>query len=86
MLKSGFDAPNLFIQPAILVRAWALGEPWENLVEKTDFAPGDFARLIMRTADNLRQIARLSDTFPVIAATARKAQQLILKEPVVTTL
>jgi len=40
--------------------------------------------LILRTAENLRQITKLSDTFPEIAKTAKEAIELILKEPVVT--
>jgi len=84
MLKKGFDAPNLYIQPSLLLYAWAHDEPWEDLVTKSDFAQGDFARLILRTSDNLRQITKLEETFPVIAKTAREAMDLILKEPVVT--
>ncbi len=84
LLKQGFDAPNLFIQPSLLLYSWAHDEPWENLVTQSYFAEGDFARLILRTGDNLRQITKLEETFPVIAKTAREAINLILKEPVVT--
>jgi superfamily II RNA helicase len=84
MLKKGFDAPNLFIQPSLLIFLWAHDEPWENLVTRSDFVEGDFARLILRTGDNLRQISKLEKIFPVIAKTARDAIDLILKEPVVT--
>ncbi|MCD4720281.1 MAG: ATP-dependent DNA helicase, partial [Desulfobacula sp.] len=84
MLKKGFDAPNLFIQPSLLLYSWAHDEPWENLVTQSDFAEGDFARLILRTGDNLRQISKLEKTFPIIAKTAREAIDLILKEPIVT--
>lgn len=84
MLTHGFDAPNLFIQPGLLVYAWALGEPWETLVTSSDYGPGDFARLNLRTADNLRQISKLKETFPEIAGTAQKAIPLLLKEPIVT--
>ena len=84
LLKNGFEAPNLFIQPSMLMYFWAHDEPWENLVNQSDLAPGDFARLILRTGENLRQISKLEDTFPVIARTAKDAIGLILKEPVVT--
>ena len=84
MLKQGFDAPNLFIQPSMLLYSWAHDEPWEDLVTRSDFAQGDFARLILRTGDNLRQISKLEETFPIIAKTAKDAIDLILKEPVVT--
>jgi len=84
LLKKGFPAPNLYIQPAALLYAWAHGEDWDDLMVGSVFAEGDFARLILRTAENLRQITKLSDTFPEIAKTAKEAIELILKEPVVT--
>ena len=84
MLKKGFPAPNLFIQPAILINAWAHDTPWDELMHGSDYAEGDFARLILRTAENLRQMTKLNEDFPVIAKTAREAIDLILKEPVVT--
>ncbi len=84
MLTHGFKAPNLFIQPSLLLYAWSYNEPWENLVNQSDFAQGDLVRLILRTSENLRQISKLDKTFPVIAKTAKNAIDLILKEPVVT--
>jgi ATP-dependent RNA helicase HelY len=84
LLKKGFPAPNLYIQPAALLYAWAHGEDWDDLMVGSVFAEGDFARLILRTAENLRQITKLADTFPEIAKTAKEAIELILKEPVVT--
>jgi ATP-dependent RNA helicase HelY len=84
LLKKGFPAPNLYIQPAALLYAWAHDESWDDLMVGSVFAEGDFARLILRTAENLRQITKLSDTFPQIAKTAKEAIELILKEPVVT--
>ena len=84
LLKKGFPAPNLYIQPAALLYAWAHGEAWDDLMVGSVFAEGDFARLILRTAENLRQIAKLDDTFPEIANTAKQAIELILKEPIVT--
>jgi len=85
LLKDGFDAPNLYIQPSLLLYLWAHDEPWEELVRKSYYAEGDFARLILRTGENLRQISKLSDSFPGIAKTAKEAINLILKEPVVIT-
>jgi len=38
--------------------------------------------LILRTADNLRQVATLRDTHPALAEKARLAISLILREPV----
>ncbi|MCP4670909.1 MAG: ATP-dependent DNA helicase, partial [Desulfobacula sp.] len=85
MLKKGFHAPNLFIQPSLLLYSWALDEPWENIVTTPEYGPGDFARLSLRTADNLRQISKLEEAFPTLAKTAKKAMALILKEPIVTS-
>jgi ATP-dependent RNA helicase HelY len=85
MLKKGFHAPNLYIQPSLLLYSWAHDEPWDNIVTHPDYGPGDFARLTLRTADNLRHISKLKDTFPDIAKTAKEAISLILKEPVVTS-
>ena len=84
MLQAGFPAPNLFVQPAYLVYAWAHDTPWDELMRKSDFAEGDFARLILRTAENLRQMTHLSQDFPVFAKTAAQAIDMILKAPVVT--
>jgi superfamily II RNA helicase len=84
MLQSGFPAPNLFIQPAALVYAWAHDTPWDELMHKSDFAEGDFARLVLRTAENLRQMTHLHQDFPVFAKTAAQSIDMILKTPVVT--
>jgi superfamily II RNA helicase len=83
LLKKGFDAPNLFIQPAVLVYFWAHDKPWDELVNQHDFAEGDFARLVLRTAENLRQVSKLQEPFPNIAKTAKEAIDIILKEPVI---
>jgi len=85
LLKKGFHAPNLFIQPSLLLYSWAHDEPWDNIVTHPEYGPGDFARLTMRTADNLRQISKLDETFPDISRTAKEAITLILKEPVVSS-
>jgi len=37
--------------------------------------------LVFRTADNLRQIASLEATHPVLAAKARSTIELLLREP-----
>ncbi|MDA3919053.1 MAG: DEAD/DEAH box helicase [Deltaproteobacteria bacterium] len=85
MLKKGFHAPNLFMQPSLLLYSWAHDEPWDNIVTHPEYGPGDFARLTMRTADNLRQISKLDETFPDISRTAKEAITLILRDPVVTS-
>ncbi len=84
LLKDGFDAPNLFIQPSLMLYKWAHDEPWEDLIVNSHYAEGDFARLMLRTAENLRQITKLNKTFPIIEKTAKEAIDLILKEKVIT--
>ncbi|NOX33798.1 MAG: DEAD/DEAH box helicase [Deltaproteobacteria bacterium] len=84
LIQHGFHAPNLFIQPSLLLYLWAHDEPFEDIVTGSGFAQGDFARLILRTGENLRQISKLDEAFPIIAKTAKDAVNLILKEPVVT--
>ena len=84
MKKKGFPAPNLFIQPAVSLHGWALDETWESVTARTDLAEGDLARLILRTAENLRHLTNLKNTFPKIADSAEKAIEMILKEPVFT--
>jgi ATP-dependent RNA helicase HelY len=84
LLSSGFSAPNLFVQPAFLMYGWAHDTPWDELMTGSDYAEGDFARLILRTAENLRQIAKIGDSFPNVAKTAAEAVDMILKEPVIT--
>lgn len=84
LIHGGFDAPNLYLQPAATVFSWAQDEPWENVVKRSVFAEGDLARLILRTAENLRQLAGLTSKFPEIANNSEEAISLILKEPVVT--
>jgi hypothetical protein len=43
---------------------------------------GDLVMLILRTADNLRHIRGLRQTFPDAAEAAQQAIELILREPV----
>ncbi|MBF0211676.1 MAG: DEAD/DEAH box helicase [Desulfamplus sp.] len=86
LIRKGFDAPNLYLQPAATIFSWAQNEPWEDVVKRSVFAEGDLARLILRTGENLRQIAGLTFQFPEIAKTSEEAISLILKEPVVTFL
>ncbi|MEB3286078.1 MAG: DEAD/DEAH box helicase [Vampirovibrionales bacterium] len=42
-----------------LLQAWAQGIPWDRLVAGTNIAEGDIVRIVRRTADMLRQIARI---------------------------
>ena len=61
---------------------WTAGESWERVIELTSIDEGDLAMLVFRTADNLRQIASLEATHPVLAAKAKATIELLLREPV----
>jgi superfamily II RNA helicase len=67
----------------VAIYAWAIGEPWEKVRDLAEVEEGDLVMLILRTADNLRQIRGLRQVFPDAAETADRAIELILREPVV---
>jgi len=79
---AGFATPPLPLLALITVYHWALGMSWEEVREISGMDEGDLAMVILRTADHLRQIESLSETHPRLAASARKAIGLILREPV----
>jgi superfamily II RNA helicase len=70
MTVRGFEVRQIELWPAATIFAWANGQPWENVL------------LISRTADNLRQIASLSEIYPSIAKSAIDAIAMIMREPV----
>lgn len=55
---------------------------WEKLFEEVYADDGDIVRLILRTADLLRQLVSLQDTFPQLSDTASKAITLIRRPPI----
>jgi superfamily II RNA helicase len=79
----GFPVAPLYLWPAAAIYEWAAGGDWDRIIRKAGIADGDMAMLIMRTADNLRQIMSLQETHPQTAALAAKAREAILREPVV---
>jgi superfamily II RNA helicase len=79
---AGFPVVKLHIAAGAAVYYWAQGHSWDSVIKATGIAEGDMATLILRTADNLRQIASLKDTYPEIAECAYKARDAILREPV----
>lgn len=79
---AGFTTPPMPFWAVITVYHWALGAAWESVREISGMDEGDLAMVILRTADHLKQIESLSDTHPRIGASARKAINLILREPV----
>ncbi|MHB8771678.1 MAG: DEAD/DEAH box helicase [Syntrophales bacterium] len=79
----GFPVTPLYLWPAAAIYEWAAGGDWERIIRKAGIADGDMAMLILRTADNLRQIMSLKETHPETATLAAKAREAILREPVV---
>jgi superfamily II RNA helicase len=80
--ERGFEGISLQFWPAATLYAWACGKSWEEIIKLTGVDEGDLSMLILRTADNLRQIALLKDTHPDLARKAREGIFLILREPV----
>ena len=83
MKSRGFDVRDLYLRPAAMTHAWAAGYPWEHVAKDYGMPEGNLAMLMMRTADNLRHTANLTDVFPEAAATAREAIGLIMRSPVI---
>jgi superfamily II RNA helicase len=79
---AGFTTAKLHPSAGVAMYYWAQGHSWESVIKVTGIAEGDMASLVLRTADNLRQIAALKDTHPEVAACAYKAREAILREPV----
>lgn len=79
---AGFTTPKLYTGAGVAMYYWAQGHSWENVIKVSGIAEGDMATLVLRTADNLRQIAALKDTHPEVADCAYKARESILREPV----
>ena len=78
----GFAVPPLPSWTVATVYHWAGGATWEELRDASAMDEGDLAMVILRTAEHLRQIESLTETHPRLAASAKKARVLILREPV----
>ncbi len=82
METAGFVGAKLRTSAGVAMYYWAQGRSWDEVIRATGVAEGDMASLVLRTADNLRQIASLKDTHPEVAACAYRAREAILREPV----
>jgi ATP-dependent RNA helicase HelY len=82
MQAAGFEDRTLCLKPAAVMYAWAGGQSWESVVSTAEMEEGDLAMLILRTADNLRHIRDLGRVFPEAAASAARAIELLLRDPV----
>jgi ATP-dependent RNA helicase HelY len=83
MKAAGFTVTPLYLWTSSVIYDWARGRDWDEIIEQAGIAEGDMAMLILRTADNLRQIKSLKETHPEMAALAVKARESILREPVI---
>jgi superfamily II RNA helicase len=83
MSMHGFTARPLYLKPALTIYNWAKGENWQDVVKFSGLAEGDLAMMIIRTADNLRHTAMLTEYFPEVANTSYQAISYILREPVI---
>jgi len=83
MTEENFPVNPMLLWPAWAIYAWARGTSWQAITEQINIADGDFAMLITRTSDNLRQIASLKESHPEVASLAYEAMGMILREPVV---
>lgn len=81
-VRRSFESPLILFWPASALFLWAKGTPWEQLLFQVPIEEGDMASMIVRTADHLRQVTNLRDTHPELASVAKKAINLILREPV----
>jgi ATP-dependent RNA helicase HelY len=82
MKEAGFAVTPLYMWTSSALYDWARGGDWDHIIQELGIADGDMAMLILRTADNLRQISALKDTHPEMAALAFRAREAILREPV----
>ncbi len=82
MQARGFETRALYLKPTAVIWAWASQKPWPDVVQTGQMAEGDLVMLVLRTADNLRHLAGLTEVFPQMASAARQAIELILRDPV----
>jgi superfamily II RNA helicase len=80
--EAGFPVRPLFFWTSWVLYKWAKGGDWDEIIAQAGIADGDMAMLVLRTADNLRQIMSLKDIHPDIAERAGRARDAILREPV----
>jgi ATP-dependent RNA helicase HelY len=81
--KNGVEvAEEINYSAAAAAERWTAGMSWDELVDRTRAEEGDLVRLLSRTGEALRQLARLKGSNPAAAAIADQASESILREPV----
>lgn len=86
LVEAGFPAPTISLRPAWAIWSWAREHNFDKAVDIFGLDAGDLAMLVYRTADHLRQLTALRETWPALGEAARRAIGLILKEPVTVPL
>lgn len=83
-LKMGVDpTPDLNFSAAATAAFWAHEDvTWDTLVRETHAEEGDLVRMLSRTGEALRQVAALKETQPAAADIARRAAEIVLREPI----
>ncbi|MBI5572339.1 MAG: DEAD/DEAH box helicase [Desulfomonile tiedjei] len=79
----GFAIPPIMFWPAASAFLWATEVEWSELTSHMTADEGDLAMLMLRDADHLRQLLSLEDEEPQLAATARRALQLLMRSPLI---
>ena len=83
LAEAGFEIRPVQLWPAATIHAWAAGNSWEFTRSVAGMSDGDLAMLILRTAENLRQVKNLREVFPQTAEAAAQAIEIIMRAPVV---
>lgn len=83
MLDYDFNAYPLYFRPAWAIYAWMNNAGWDTVLRLSHLEEGDLVSLILRTADNLRHVRALKEVFPIAAASASAALEIMLRPPVV---
>jgi superfamily II RNA helicase len=83
MEHAGFSVLPPALWTSAVMYEWARGGDWDAIIRAAGIADGDLAMLVLRTADNLRQIMSLKETHAEMAELASRAREAILREPVV---
>jgi superfamily II RNA helicase len=65
-----------------LTEAWAQDMPWDKMIETSKLDEGDVVRMLRRTCDVLRQIARIPEVPSELTQVARQAHKAIYKDPI----
>lgn len=65
---------------AAVVAQWASGQSWETAIERADTEEGDLQRLVLQSAEALRELEELP--MPELASAANEARQAMMREPV----